>query len=233
MKIQKTRRGARLVQGGAVLSEILRDPGATHSLFDVLAAAIAMLGRGDHVGLLGFAGGGLIAPLRAMGCFSPVRAADLSLEGYRVFEELSGPWIGDVRVAEEDAEHWLRAQRKPFDVLLEDLSVMGEEAETKPSLSYERLPEQIAAKLAPTGIAIFNLLPVRGRSMRSLVRKVAAPFPRAVQVLFDDFENRLVIGGRELEAAPDLGRLLRRGLRGIDSEQSTGLSVRQLHPDAS
>ena len=65
-EVQQTRRGARLVQNGSVLSEVLAKPGATDSVFDVLAAAIQIFSPGDRVGILGFAGGGLIAPLRAM-----------------------------------------------------------------------------------------------------------------------------------------------------------------------
>ena len=77
MKIERTRRGARIIDDDVVLSEILARPGPTHSLFDVLAAAVAAFAPGPRFAMLGFAGGGMIAPLRAMGCDIPVRAVDL------------------------------------------------------------------------------------------------------------------------------------------------------------
>ena len=61
MKIVRTRRGARIVDDDVVLSEILAKPGPTHSLFDLLAAAVATLAPGPRFAMLGFAGGGIVA----------------------------------------------------------------------------------------------------------------------------------------------------------------------------
>ena len=63
MRIVRTRRGARLVERGLVLSEILGEPGPTHSLFDVLAVAVAALG-GSRTLVLGCAGGGVVAKIQ-------------------------------------------------------------------------------------------------------------------------------------------------------------------------
>ena len=41
MRVVKTRRGARMEEDGLILSEILDAPGATDTLFDVLACAVA------------------------------------------------------------------------------------------------------------------------------------------------------------------------------------------------
>ena len=50
MRVERTRRGARIIEDDVVLSEVLAQPGATHSLFDVLAAAVGTLapGRGSR-----------------------------------------------------------------------------------------------------------------------------------------------------------------------------------------
>ncbi|PIE23295.1 MAG: hypothetical protein CSA62_07815 [Planctomycetota bacterium] len=226
MRIVRTARGARLLQGGAVVSEVLSAPGPTHSLFDVLAASIAMFARGDRLALLGFAGGGLVAPLRAMGCFHPLRAVDLSAEGEQLFRELSSPWCAEVRVEIEDAAHWLRRQRARFDLILEDLSVLGPEGETKPELSYQLLPQLIADRLSSHGVAVYNLLPVPKRSMKGLVRQVVRAHGAGVQLLLDDFENRVVLAGPGLPEAREIGSLLRRGLRALGSEQAERILVR-------
>jgi len=78
VKIERTRRGARIREGDVILSEILALPGPTHSLFDLLAAGIAALAPGPRVAMLGFAGGGVVAPLRAMGWNHPLCCVDLS-----------------------------------------------------------------------------------------------------------------------------------------------------------
>ena len=112
VKVVRTRRGIRLVQQGLVLSEIRTTPGPTDSLFDVLAATIAALAPGPDVALLGFAGGGLVAPLRAMGFGHPLEAVDLSLVGEALFRAHSGPWVGRVTVHEDEASRWLRSRRR-------------------------------------------------------------------------------------------------------------------------
>ena len=61
-ELQRTPGGARLVQNGSVLSEVLSQPGPTDSVFDVLASAMN-LSTGTRAGILGFAGGGVIAPV--------------------------------------------------------------------------------------------------------------------------------------------------------------------------
>jgi hypothetical protein len=57
VRIERTRRGARMIEGDVVLSEILARPGPTHSLFDLLAAAVTALSPGPRLAVLGFAGG--------------------------------------------------------------------------------------------------------------------------------------------------------------------------------
>ena len=120
MKIERTKRGARIRDDDVVLSEMLAEPGATHSLFDVLAAAVAVLARGPRIAMLGFAGGGMVAPLRAMGCDHPLHCVDLSAEAEPIFRELSSVWAGDVVLDIEDAEAWLLKRRGKFDVIIED-----------------------------------------------------------------------------------------------------------------
>ena len=114
--VERTCRGARLVQNGSVLSEVLAVPGATDSVFDVLAASVIQFSPADRVGLLGFAGGGIIAPLRAMGCGHIISGVDLDSTGYKLFCKLSSRWKGEVRFEEGDAAEWLRSGCDRFDL---------------------------------------------------------------------------------------------------------------------
>ena len=59
MDITSTKHGLRLSQHGVVISEMRATPGPTHSVFDVLAALVAVLMPAGRIGVLGFAGGGM------------------------------------------------------------------------------------------------------------------------------------------------------------------------------
>lgn len=232
MKVVRTRRGVRIVQHGLVLSEIVRKPGPTDSLFDVLAATIAALAPGPDVALLGFAGGGLVAPLRAMGFGHPLEAVDLSLECEALFREHSGPWVGSVTVHEGEAARWLRSRRRTFDLILEDLSVETTGDVTKPNVSLAVLPALMKKKVGPSGVVVTNVLPVPGISWRDLLGRLAAPWrvrgaPRALVVHLADYENRVLLAGR-LPTAGATSRTLKRHLRALGSDQADGLSVRTL-----
>lgn len=229
MKIVRTSRGIRIVQHGLVLSEIRTTPGPTDSLFDVLAATIAALAPGPDVAMLGFAGGGIVAPLRAMGFGHPLEAVDLSLEGEALYREHSGPWAGSVTVHEAEASRWLRGRRRPLDLILEDLSADTGGDVTKPSVSLGPLPALMKKKVGPKGVVVTNVLPVPGLAWREEMGLLAAPWrvrgARVQVVHLEDYENRVLLCGR-LPTARATSATLRRHLRALGSDQADGLTVR-------
>jgi spermidine synthase len=178
--------------------------------------------------MLGFAGGGIVAPLRAMGYDAPVRAVDLSRDGEALFRELSAAWCGRVDLAHADAVSWLRAARGRWDGVLEDLSVPSPAGTVKPYDSFDALPELIRARLAPGGVAVTNLLPLPGTSWDALTARVVHGHRRALVVHLDEYENRIVLCGPVLPDAAAASRALREQLRGIGSDQATRLKVRTL-----
>lgn len=229
MRIVRTRRGARMEEDGLILSEILAQPGPTNTLFDVLAVSVAALARGPRTLLLGFAGGGMIAPMRALGFGHPVEAVDLSLEGESIFRELSTPWCGQVVVHEAEASAWLRRQRRAYDVIVEDLSAPTPQGTTKPPVALEVLPALMARHLRPTGLVVVNVLPVPGMPWTQLLPRLAAPHARARVIVLDDWENRVLLLGETLEPAREISLLLRRSLTAIGSSEAGAFSVRTLH----
>jgi hypothetical protein len=229
VKVVRTRRGIRLVQRGIVLSEVLERPGPTNTLFVVLAAAVSALAPGPRVAILGFAAGGIVAPLRALGFHRPIAAVDRDTEGEALFRHLSDAWAGEVRVSKADAVEWLRRSGAPFDLILEDLTIERDDLYvTKPRATWETLPSLIARRLTPAGIAVVNLLPVPGMSWADLVSKARAPWRRACVALLADYENRIVLAGRHLEEAGVLSRRLRGALRALGSSQADQVTVRTL-----
>ena len=225
--------GARLVQGDVVLSEVRAAPGPTHDLFDVMAAAVAAFAPGPRLAMLGFAAGGVLAPLRALGWDHPVEAVDLDLAGVELFHELCGSWAGEVRVDREDALAWLARRRRRYDAIVEDLSVPGIEGGTKPPVSLDGLPELVPRRLAPGGIAVVNLLPVPGMGWGEIVAAAGAGYRSRLLVEFELWENRVLLGGEALPPARRAGRILRERLRSIGSREVDRLRVRTLPPGRS
>jgi len=222
----RTRRGIRLVEGGAVLSEILDRPGPTHSVFDVLAAAVCVLARGPEVGLLGFAGGGVVAPLRAMGFGGTIDAVDLDDRGERIFRDLSTSWRGPLTFELGEASLWLRRRRGRFDAVIEDLSITAERGVTKPEISWPSLPRVVRRGLRGSGVAVVNLLPVRGLSWSALIHRSGRAYPERRVVLLEEFENRVLIGASALPSARRLSIQLRETLGSIGSRLAGTISVR-------
>jgi spermidine synthase len=199
-------------------------------LFDVLAAGIASLTPGPRVAVLGFAGGGVVAPLRAMGCASTLRCVDLSLQGEAVFRELSVGWGGDVRVQQDDAVRWLRRQRRGFDCILEDISLPStpESEGTKPPSSLNELPQLLPTRLTPRGIAIVNLLPLPGKPWRALLEPYRRHFRHVLVVTFDGYVNRVLVVANRRRTARDVSHRLRQVLHRIESAMVYEMHVRTL-----
>ena len=234
LQIIRHARGARIVDGDDVISEIRAQPGPTHSLFDVLAACMAALSSGPRVAVLGFAGGGIVAPLRGMSFAAPLHCVDLSLAGEKIFRKLSSAWAGEVRVDQNDAAVWLRRQRTPFDCILEDLSLAATaQAEgTKPDISLHEVPELMARKLSASGVAIVNMLPVPGETWDDLMQPYKKHFHHVQVVHFTGYVNRVVLAAKRLPQARQTSQRVRAALHRIESCMAYELSVRTLAPPA-
>ena len=212
-----------------MLSEILAKPGATHTLFDVLAACVAALSPGPRFAMLGFAGGGMIAPLRAMGYAQGIDAVDLSRDGEDVFRELSSEWAGAVKLTQADAVTWLRRRRTRYDVVLEDISTPSPGGVIKPYDTFDALPELVRSRLRPGGVAVTNLLPLPGTPWSSLMARIALPHKRSMVVHLDEYENRIIVAGAALPETVTVSQRIRTALRNIGSDQAHKIAVRTLY----
>jgi hypothetical protein len=228
MDITPTRQGLRLSQHGVVISELRTSPGPTHSVFDVLAALVEVLRPPGPVGMLGFAGGGMLAPFAAMGWTLPFSAVDLDREAYELFRRHCPHWRDQVAWHHGDAVAWLRRQRRPFGLLLDDLSVPVDGDVFKPAVCWQTLPALIRARLRPDGVALFNLLLSPGDAWTKAVPRVAEPFGEARVILLDDFENRLLVAGTALPSARALALAVRRALVRLGSRQAGRFRVRRV-----
>ena len=225
MRVIRTAYGARVVDGQSFLSKVRDVPGPTDEVFDVLAAAIAEA-PGGPAAVLGFAGGGMIAPLRAMGDHRPIDAVDLDITAEPLFRELCGAWCETVRVYRGDAAGWLARRRTRFAAIADDLSIEGRHGATKPRTSLDKLPATIAGRLRHDGWAVVNALPVQGVTWRGLIDRLAGEQHDVRVVHLRDHENRVVIAARRLPGARALSARLRARLSAIGSPQAGKIGVR-------
>ncbi len=223
--ITRTKHGLRLSQHGVVISELRTAPGPTHSVFDVLAAVIAVLAPPGRIGVLGFAGGGMMAPLRGLGVASVIDSVDLDRAGYDLFGQHCPQWTGGVKWEQADAVAWLRQQPAEFGLLMDDLSVPQDGDVFKPAISWKVLPELIRLRLRPGGFGVFNLLPASGGTWNSDLTRIVGLFGAARIITLDEFENRILIAGDVLPIARELGSLLRQALRRLCSRQAGRIQV--------
>ena len=229
LRVVRDRRGVRLVDGPDVVSHLRATPGPTHGFFDLLAACIATFAaQPPHTRavMLGFAAGGIVAPLRAMQWLHPLHAVDLTLEHAAIFHEVAGVWAGDVRLAQADAESWLRRTRTKWDVVLEDLTVRGRSCAIKPQVSVDVLPQMIADRLSAHGVVAVNVLPVPGLAWDELLARLAAPHRHAIVLDPAQYENRVLLAGPGLPDARATGRAIRATLQRIRSRQAGRFTVR-------
>jgi spermidine synthase len=232
MDITRTKHGLRMSQHGVVISELRTSPGPTHSVSDLLAAIISVMRPEGRIGVLGFAGGGMQAPLSALGVMARIDTVDLDRAGYELFRTHCPAWIARVNWQQADAVKWLRAQPKHFDLVVEDLSVPDGDDVFKPSISWDVLPALIRDRLAPDGVAVFNLLPPPSGIWVRQVERMADLFGEGRIVAFDDFENHILVAGRRLPSARELGVHLRSLLRQIRSRQAERIHVRTVRASA-
>ena len=228
MRVKPTRHGLRFSQHGVVISELRVRPGPTHSVFDVLAALLVVLRPGGRAGLLGFAGGGMLAPLSALEYRGPLHAVDLDRASYDAFCQHCPHWRARVQWTQADAGDWLRRQRGHFDLLLDDLSVPHEGDVVKPDLCWTELPGLIRRRLRPGGAAVFNLLPPAPGGWAAAGARIQRCFATARMIHLDQFENRILVAGELLPSARELSVALRGSLRQIGSRQAGRLRVRSL-----
>ena len=228
MDITATPHGLRLSQHGVVISEMLTSAGPTHSVFDVLAALISVLAPSGRVGVLGFAGGGMMAPLAALGVDRVIDSVDLDQESHALFCRHCPAWAGRIAWENADAEAWLQRQPPDFSLLMDDLSVPCGGDVTKPAISWEVLPGAMRGRLRTGGITIANLLPPSGGHWEPALSQMARGSGTARIIRLDDFLNRILVAGDDLPSARWLGVRLRAALRQIRSRQAGRIHVRAL-----
>ncbi len=223
---RKTDGGFRLSQHGVVLSEMRTQPGPTHSVFDVLAALVAVLNPSGRIGVLGFAGGSLMAPLRFLRVNNAVESVDLDRAGYDLFAEHCSSWAGRFKWKRADANDWLEQSSAGFDLLIDDLSIPVDDDVVKPACSWSTLPGLMKSRLRRGGIVISNQLKPERTSWSAGMRVFGSVFNEVQVVHLDEFENRIVLAAETLLPVRETSKRLRETLERLGSRQAGLFRVR-------
>lgn len=229
-RLVRDRHGVRLIQHGVLISDLRTSPRPTHGLYDVLAA-LALRTPEAHprqVALLGFGAGGILAPLKVAGWSGCLITVDTDRGGHDLFVRECPSWSTEVCWSQADAVEWLAGQRRRFGVLIEDLSIPRAGDIEKPESTWNRLPALIRDRLAPGGVAVFNLLKPTGRTWREGLDAVGGRFARKQLVHLDDYENRILVAGRALPDARTLSTSVRQTLDSMGSGQTRRFRVQTL-----
>lgn len=213
-----------MVQGDTIITQYPKEPGATALPFLTIAGCISSLAQGPRVLMLGI-GGGVVAPLRAMGHTHEITGVDDSPAAIARFRAVSKPWAGSITCCEHDALAWLRTSRRRFDVIVDDLSVQGAQEVEKPGISLAPLPRWISQRLTTVGLAIVNLLPTTGFTWTVMRGRVVSPFRYSAEIRFREYENRLIVAGSTLPRARVLSRVLRHQIRSLAPLATSDLTV--------
>ena len=229
-RLVRDRHGVRLIQHGVLISDLRTSIRPTHGLYDILAAlaVVAPEVHPEHIALLGFGAGGILAPMQSLGWTGRLTAVDLDRDGYELFCQECPTWREQVRWSQADAVEWLGEQRELFDLIIEDLSVPQAGDVEKPDVSWNPLPRLIRGRLAPRGIALFNLLKPAGGTWQQGLDTVGRGFTQKRLVHLHDYENRLLIAGRSLPEARALSAVMRRALDSIGSRQAGRFRIQTL-----
>jgi hypothetical protein len=229
--VVRTRRGARLLHDGHVVSEMVAAPGPTHSLFDILAAATVVHAPGPRLLVLGFGAGGLIAPLRALGRLAPIDAVDIDRQAADVYRRIVGDRLGDVRIHIADAVAFLEGTRALYDAVVLDLSLPVPGDLVMPECCFGELPALIARRIARRGIMIMNVFSPGAGGWARHLRRILTNRQEALVVTPGDFDHRIVITGATSTARENT-ILLNGALARISSRQRGRLSTRPIQAEA-
>lgn len=225
-EIVETRQGFRLLQHGCILSDVRTTPGPTHGFFDVLAAWVHTFAPGPDCLILGFAAGGILAPLQALGHPLRITAVDLDDQAYQLWKSRCDPAPLTVDFHAAEALAWSRSHKKKYDLILEDLSVPIGEDVFKPAISRGPLPACLHQLLRPGGAYVANLLKTADTCWKDWIHPQAGSARHVLIGKLSEHENRFLAVPRKTVPARTAQLQVLEALRQMRSRMEESLTVR-------
>jgi spermidine synthase len=208
--VRLTRHGRELRIEGTLASYYHRGQAMTGSVWDGLAAPLAVLApeRVRRVLILGLGGGSAARALRALAPSAAIVGVESDLrviKAARRWLELDS--LG-LEIVHESALRFLRRDRRRFDLVLEDVFLASQGNAWKPDWLPEPGLSLAASRLAAGGLLVSNTID----ETTAIVRAYRRLFGRALTLRLRDYENTIVMGGTALSARAVRARIASRGL---------------------
>ena len=199
LEIWKSELGVEFRVAGAVHAWFHRRRFLTGLAWDMIAAS-ALLGRHDpprSVLMLGLAGGTACRTLRHLLPECHITAVDIDpeiIDLARRHMDLDSLGI-EIHIA--DAYQWLAANKRRFDVVIDDIYLAGKTDVFRPQSMDPRVLETLHRAIAPGGVLAVNLVTGSGhRTMQSLTRRMLrAHFPVLRTVRSPAAMNEVLVAG--------------------------------------
>jgi len=172
----------------------------TGLVWDMLAAA-ALLGKKEEprsLLMLGLAGGTTLRLLRHLLPSCRFTAIDIDAQMVRLARRHMALDATGVEVIVGDAYAWLRANRRTFDVVIDDIYLAGHADVFRSQIMNRPLLANLRRALAPGGVLAVNLVTGPGhRTMQSNTRRLLGQaFAQVISVTSPAAMNEVLVAGR-------------------------------------
>jgi spermidine synthase len=198
VEVRRTTRGLELRLDGTLASSHLDGGAGTGPVWDALALPVlALAGRRPSILVVGLGGGSVAKVLRALAPEARIAGIEVDRAVVQAARDHLGLDRLGVEVIVADALAALRAERRRFDLVVEDVFVGSTRTVRKPEGFPEPFLSLARRRLAPGGLLASNTIH-EGPQVAGALR---AHFPSLLAIHVRGFWNRILVAGDGLEAA--------------------------------
>lgn len=206
VEVRRVRGGLELRVDGTLAS--FRGDGRTHTgpVWWALAAPVVLIRRSrpPRVLLLGLAAGSVARALRALDERAAITGVDLDEQVVSLARAHFGLDALRVKTVIEDARHYLRRERRRFDLVVEDLFVGPSRDVRKPEWLLDEGYRLVGKRLSPGGVFVSNTI----HEMPAVARSARRFGGRVVSLDVRGHYNRIVVAGPPVPPPRELRRAL-------------------------
>ena len=187
---------------GAIQAMWYRERFLTGMAWDAITAAVLLRAGGPPSSLLmlGLGGGAALRQLKLLVPSLQITALELDPGMIALGRKYMDVGNLNASIVEGDAYHWLRGNRRRFDVIVDDVYGSGAQDVSRPTVYTAELRAALGRNLAPGGAFVANLVTGPGhRNMQIAFRRfMRETFPTVRAVRPTGSLNEALVGGIKL-----------------------------------
>ncbi|HSM91775.1 MAG TPA: fused MFS/spermidine synthase [Anaeromyxobacteraceae bacterium] len=199
VEVRRTARGLELRVDGTLASNHPAGGQGSGPVWDALALPLLALppARRRNLLVLGLGGGSVVRTLRALAPAARIVGVEIDPDVVAAARGHLGLDALGVEVVLDDALGALRAERRRFDVIVEDVFVGPVRTVRKPPGFPEPLLALARRRLAPGGLLVCNTI----HEGPQVARALRAHAPALLAIHVRGYWNRILVGGPTIDAA--------------------------------